>query len=147
MASYNEIDGVPNHLNHWLLTDILRGEWGFDGAVISDYDGVSRTIDRQFACATTAEAGLRAINAGLDFELPSSKANDCFQNLPELIRSGQLKESVLDLAVSRMLRNKFLLGLFENPYPPGAEKARRVMNSPEHQALAQEAAEKGIILL
>lgn len=147
MASYNEIDGVPNHLNHWLLTDILRGEWGFNGVVISDYDGVSRTIDRQFACVTTAEAARRALSAGMDFELPSTKSNDCFQHLPELIRAGQLKESVLDLAVSRMLRNKFLLGLFENPYPVGVEKVRRVMNSPEHRALAREAAEKGIILL
>jgi beta-glucosidase len=147
MASYNEIDGVPDHVNRWLLTDVLRGEWGFDGAVISDYDGVSRTIDRQFACASTAEAGLRALSAGVDFELPSCRSNDCFQNIPALIGSGQLDVAVLDRAVSRMLRNKFLLGLFETPYPPGAAVARQVMNNPAHQDLAQEAAEKGIILL
>jgi beta-glucosidase len=147
MASYNEIDGVPSSINHWLLTDILRGEWGFDGYVISDYDGVSRMINRQFVCENPAEACRRAINAGLDFELPSVKTNDCFQHLPELIRSGQLPASVLDLAVTRVLRNKFLLGLFENPYPPGLEKIRRVMNSPAHLALAREAAEKGIVLL
>lgn len=147
MASYNEIDGVPSSISHWLLTDILRGEWGFDGYVISDYDGVSRMINRQFVCANPAEAGRRAISAGLDFELPSVKTNDCFQHLPELIRSGQLPESVLDLAVTRMLRNKFLLGLFENPYTPSLEKTRRVMGSTAHRALAREAAEKGIVLL
>ena len=147
MASYNEIDGVPNHINRWLLTDILRGEWGFDGYVISDYDGVSRMIDRQFVCASPAEAARRALNAGMDFELPSTKVNDCFQHLAALIRSGEVKESVLDQAVVRILRNKFLLGLFENPYCAGAAKTRQVMGSPAHRALAREAAEKGIVLL
>jgi beta-glucosidase len=147
MASYNEIDGVPNHLNRWLLTDILRGEWGFDGYVISDYDGISRTIDRQFVSKDAAEAGRRALKAGVDFELPSIKQNDCFQHLEAQIKAGHLKESILDKAVTRILRNKFTLGLFENPYTPGSEKADAVMNSPAHRALAREAAEKGIILL
>ena len=147
MASYNEIDGVPSHLNRWLLTDILRGEWGFDGYVISDYDGVSRTMDRQFVCANPAEAARRALSAGMDFELPSTRTNDCFQHLSALIRSGLVKEAVLDLAVTRMLRNKFLLGLFENPYVAGVERTKQVMNSPAHRALAREAAEKGMVLL
>jgi len=147
MASYNEIDGVPNHINRWLLTDVLRGEWGFDGYVISDYDGVSRMIDRQFVCKDTAEAARRAITAGLDFELSSTKANDCFQNLKQLIESGQINQSFLDQAVTRILRNKFALGLFENPHSPGAQQAEQVMNSASHRALAREAAEKSMILL
>lgn len=147
MASYNEIDGVPNHINRWLLTDILRGEWGFEGYVISDYDGVSRMINRQFACKDNEEAARRALNAGMDFELPSIKANDCYQYLEALIKAGKVKESVLDLAVSRVLRNKFALGLFENPYSAGAGLAAAVMNSPAHRALAREAAEKGMVLL
>ncbi len=147
MASYNEIDGVPNHINRWLLTDVLRGEWGFDGYVISDYDGVSRMIDRQHVCKDTREAARRALTAGLDFELPSIKANDCFQQLPSLIESGQIKESVLDLAVTRVLRNKFQLGLFETPYTPGVKQAVQVMNSATHRALARESAEKGMVLL
>jgi beta-glucosidase len=147
MAAYCEIDGVPCHINRWLLTDVLRGEWGFDGHVISDYDGVSRMIDRQFICANPAEAARRALSAGMDFELPSVRANDCFQHLPELVRTGKVQESLIDKAVQRVLRNKFLLGLFENPYPAGATKARQVMNRPEHRLLAQEAAEKGIVLL
>ena len=147
MASYNEIDGVPSHINRWLLTDVLRGEWGFDGYVISDYDGVSRMINRQFVCRDNAEAARRALNAGMDFELPSIKANDCFQHLEALVKSGEVKEAVLDQAVTRVLRNKFILGLFENPWCAGPEKTRQVMNSPEHRALARESAEKGIILL
>jgi len=147
MASYNEIDGVPSSINRWLLTDILRGEWGFDGYVISDYDGVSRMINRQFVCKDNREAARRALNAGMDFELPSIKANDCYQHLEELIQAGKIQESVLDLAVTRVLRNKFILGLFENPYSVGAKTANQVMNSPAHRALAREAAEKGIILL
>lgn len=147
MAAYNEIDGVPCHINRWLLTDILRGEWGFDGYVISDYDGVSRMINRQFVCKDNAEAARRAINAGMDFELPSKKDNDCFQHLATLVKSGAVKESVLNESVTRVLRNKFILGLFENPYCAGAERARQVMNSPEHRALARESAEKGMILL
>ena len=66
MASYNEIDGVPNHANSWLLNDVLRGEWGFTGYVISDYDAVNRMFTRQHACLNQAEAGKRAINAGMD---------------------------------------------------------------------------------
>ena len=147
MASYNEIDGVPNSINRWLLTDVLRGEWGFDGYVISDYDGVSRMINRQFVCKNTAEAARRAINAGMDFELPSVRKNDCFQHLEALVKSGEVKEFIIDLSVTRVLRNKFILGLFENPFCAGAEKARQVMNSPEHRALAREAAEKGMVLL
>jgi len=147
MASYNEIDGVPNHINRWLLTDVLRGEWGFDGYVISDYDGVSRMINRQFVCKDAIEAGRRALNAGVDFELPSTKDNDCFQHLAALVASGEIKQSVLDEAVTRVLRNKFILGLFETPFCAGAEKAKKVINSAEHRALAREAAERGIILL
>jgi beta-glucosidase len=136
MAAYCEIEGTPSRLNRWLLADILRGEWDFDGYVISDYDGVRRMIDRQFVCATPAEAARRAISAGMDFELPSVRTNDCFQHLPELIRSGAVSEKVLDQAVTRMLRNKFLLGLFENPYHSGVAKARRVMGHSERRSLA-----------
>ena len=147
MAAYNEIDGVPCHASRWLLKDVLRGEWGFDGYVISDYDGVSRMINRQFVCRDPMEAGRRALQAGVDFELPSIKANDCFQHLPVLIEKGLVNVDDLDAAVSRILRNKFMLGLFENPYCAGAEVAEDVMNSPTHRSLALEAAEKGLILL
>ncbi len=147
MASYNEIDGVPSHTSRWLLTDILRGEWGFDGFVISDYDGISRMVTRQFVSPNPVDAGRRAISAGVDFELPSTRFNDCFQYLEMGVQSGELKECVIDQAVSRVLRSKFMLGLFENPYAASPEQTARVMQSPAHRALALEAAEKGIVLL
>jgi beta-glucosidase len=147
MASYNEIDGIPNHANKWLLTDILRGEWGFTGYVISDYDGVNRMIYRQHACANQAEAAKKAIAAGMDFECPSSWGEYCFSQLPVLIKSGELKESVLDSAVSRVLRNKFILGLFENPYVKKVGDKEKLAMQNTHRLLAREAAEKGMILL
>lgn len=147
MASYNEIDGVPSHGNSWLLNDILRGEWGFTGYVISDYDAVRRMIYRQHVAHDKAEAAQKSINAGMDFECPSSRENYCFKYLTELIRSGAVKESVLDSAVARVLRNKFQMGLFEQPYVLPVKKDVKQKMQKEHGQLAQKAAEEGIILL
>jgi len=147
MASYNEIDGVPNHANNWLLNGVLRGEWGFTGYVISDYDAVNRMFTRQHACTSQEEAGKRAINAGMDFECPSSWKAYCFKYLPSLIKSGEVKESVLDSAVARVLRNKFAMGLFEQPYIPAATAEEISAMRLKHRQLALQAAEKGIILL
>lgn len=147
MASYNEIDGVPNHANKWLLTDVLRGEWGFTGYVISDYDAVNRMITRQHASAGKAEAGKRAINAGMDFECPSSWKEYCFTFLPPLIQSGEVKQSTLDSAVARVLRNKFILGLFEHPYIKTAGENEQAANQKAHRQIALQAAEEGMILL
>lgn len=103
MASYNEIDGIPNHANKWLLTDVLRSEWGFTGYVISDYDAVNRMVYRQHSCLNQAEAAKRAISAGMDFECPSNWKEYCFRFLPALIKAGEIKESALDSAVARVL--------------------------------------------
>jgi beta-glucosidase len=147
MASYNEIDGIPNHANSWLLNDVLRGEWGFNGYVISDYDAVNRMVSRQHASVDQSEAALKSIQAGMDFECPSSWKEYCFRFLPELIKTGQLKQSVLDSAVTRVLRNKFLLGLFEKPYINlgGLEDHDRMHK--EHKRIALKSAEEGMILL
>lgn len=147
MASYNEIDGVPSHGNSWLLNDILRDEWGFTGYVISDYDAVRRMIYRQHVVHNKKEAAKRSISSGMDFECPSSRDNYCFKYLPELIKAGEVKESVLDSAVARVLRNKFQMGLFEQPYVlPVSEKAKKEIND-EHAKMALKAAEQGMILL
>jgi len=147
MASYNEIDGVPSHANKWLLNDVLRGEWGFTGYVISDYDAVRRMIYRQHVCHNQAEAAQRSISAGMDFECPNSRENYCFKHLPDLVAAGRVKESVLDSAVARVLRNKFMMGLFEKPYiTPLTSKTLNTYQK-EHRDLAREAAEKGMILL
>ncbi|WP_020603841.1 glycoside hydrolase family 3 N-terminal domain-containing protein [Spirosoma spitsbergense] len=147
MASYNEIDGVPNHANSWLLNDVLRGEWGFTGYVISDYDAMNRMVSRQHASASQAEAGRRAITAGMDFECPSSPQAYCFRFLPEQVRSGEVPQAVLDSAVTRVLRNKFMMGLFEHPYIPVMSEPEAQAMAQTHRQLARQAAEEGLILL
>jgi beta-glucosidase len=147
MASYNEIDGVPSHGNSWLLNDILRDEWGFTGYVISDYDAVRRMIYRQFVCHDKAEAAQRAITSGMDFECPSSRENYCFEYLPELIQSGKIQESVLDSAVARVLRNKFQMGLFEQPYVLEISHDKRKEMLEQHRRISLKVAEEGMILL
>ena len=147
MASYNEIDGVPNHANSWLLNDVLRGEWGFTGYVISDYDAVNRMITKHHASKDMPEAAMRAINAGMDFECPSSWDNYCFAHLPELIGSGAVEESVLDSAVVRVLRNKFIMGLFDQPYIKEVSEVEKLEMQKSHRQIALKAAEEGIILL
>jgi beta-glucosidase len=147
MASYNEIDGVPNHANNWLLNDVLRGEWGFTGYVISDYDGVNRMVYRQHAALNQAEAGKRAIAAGMDFECPSNWRQYCSRFFPALIKAGELKESVLDSAVARVLRNKFILGMFEQPYIKIFNESEMPAMQAKHRQIALKAAEEGLILL
>ncbi|RZK60034.1 MAG: beta-glucosidase, partial [Pedobacter sp.] len=147
MASYNEIDGIPNHANNWLLNGVLRGEWGFTGYVISDYDAVNRMVTRQHSSASRKDAGKNAINAGMDFECPSSWREYCFSYLPALIKSGEVKQAVLDSAVARVLRNKFMLGLFEQPYIKLATAQESLIMQEKHRQIALQAAEKGMILL
>jgi beta-glucosidase len=147
MASYNEIDGVPNHANSWLLNDVLRGEWGFTGYVISDFDGVNRMVYRQHAALNQAQAAKMAISSGMDFECPSSWNEYCFRFLVALIKVGEVKESVLDSAVARVLRNKFLLGLFEQPYIKTISDNEKLEMQNTHRQLALKAAEEAMILL
>lgn len=147
MASYNEIDGVPNHANSWLLNDVLRGEWGFTGYVISDYDAVNRMVTRQHAAQNQAEAGKRSIASGMDFECPSNWKEYCFRYLPSLIKAGELKESVLDSAVCRILRNKFMMGLFEQPYIITISETDKLEMQKNHRQIALKAAEEGMVLL
>jgi beta-glucosidase len=143
MASYNEIDGVPSHANRWLLGKVLRQEWGFDGLVASDYYGIPQLESLHHVAADKSEAARLALEAGVDAELPDP---DCYQTLLQLVRDGKISEALIDRAVARNLRAKFLLGLFENPYVD-PERAARVTDSQEHRALAAEAARRSITLL
>ena len=143
MASYNEIDGVPSHINRWMLTDILRGEWGFEGYVVADYAGIEELYTRHKVTADKKEAAKKAINAGVDIELPDIHA---FPSIKELIENGELSLTVLDRTVKRLLRPKFLLGLFDDPYV-NPDYAEKVVGSKEHAKLALEAAQKTITLL
>jgi beta-glucosidase len=112
MASYNEIDGVPSHANRWLLHDVLRGEWSFKGAVVSDYFAIRELNTRHKMFATIDEAAVRALDAGVDIELPDGEG---YAKLPELVRAGKVSEAQIDAAVRRLLTMKFLAGLFETP--------------------------------
>jgi beta-glucosidase len=141
MPSYNEIDGIPSHENRWLLTDLLRGQWGFRGVVVSDYFGISELERRHHVVADLPTAGRIALWAGVDIELPEPEG---FAVLAADLAAGRITQSMLDQAVSRVLRAKFLLGLFEQPYvtatTPEPER-------PADRALALRAAQEGIVLL
>ncbi len=143
MASYNEVDGIPSHANRWLLQNVLREEWGFRGFVVSDYSGIDHLHSINFVARDKHEAARQALDAGVDMELPDI---NCYGTLLEQVRDGRISEAAVDRAVERILRAKFLLGLFERPYAD-PERAVRVTNSPEHRALALEAARKSITLL
>ena len=143
MASYNEIDGIPAHINHWLLDKVLRQEWGFRGYVTSDGGGLQMLVNTHHVAADYAGAARLALAAGVDYDLSNGEV---YRTLTEQVREGKIPEWQVDRAVAWILRAKFRLGLFENPYvdPDYAEKTT---NSPEHRALALKAAQEAIILL
>ncbi|HEY4369713.1 MAG TPA: glycoside hydrolase family 3 N-terminal domain-containing protein [Steroidobacteraceae bacterium] len=143
MPSYNEIDGMPSHANSWLLKDILRGEMGFKGAVVSDYRGIEELQEVHHVEADFTGAAVRALHAGVDFDLPDGEA---FAKLPEALAAGRVTQADIDNAVRRMLRLKFLAGLFEQPYAD-ARYAEQITDNDEARALAVEAARKSVILL
>ncbi|MBM3118247.1 MAG: beta-glucosidase [Chloroflexi bacterium] len=144
MNAYHEIDGIPCGASAELLTDILRREWGFEGIVVSDYFAIQNLQSYHRIAADKAGAARLALEAGIDVELPKS---DCYaQPLKEQIVKGVVSEELVDRAVSRVLRLKFMLGLFENLYVK-PEKTARVFDMPEHRKLALEAARKSLILL
>jgi len=148
MASYNEIDGVPSHANRWLLRDVLRDEWKFDGFVVSDYYAIWELGDRpdthgHHVAANKRDACKLAVRAGVNIEFPEP---DCYLYLTDLVRSGAIAESELDDLVAPMLRWKFEMGLFDDPYVD-PESADRIVGSPANRALALESARETITLL
>jgi beta-glucosidase len=148
MASYNEIDGVPSHANRWLLRDVLRKEWGFDGFVVSDYYAIWELSERpdthgHFVAADKRQACALAVKAGVNIELPEP---DCYLHLVDLVREGVLSEAELDELVAPMLLWKFRLGLFDDPYVD-PEEAARVVGCDANRELALRAARDAITLL
>ena len=144
MASYNEWDGVPNHVNHHLLTDILRTEWGFDGFVMSDGGGMEVVYENHLAATGAAETGILCLEAGLDYDLGGK--GRCFSTLVEEAKAGKVSLAAIDRAATGVLRVKLLCGLFENPYAD-LDQIEKVTNTPEHKALARQAATEAMILL
>jgi len=144
MAAYNALDGLPCSANRWLLTEVLRKEWGFKGFVVSDYGSVWGIMSLHHTAANQKEGAKQALEAGLEVELPSIG----FYGTPLLqaVKEGLVSEATLDTAVGRVLLAKFRLGLFEDPYVDPEEAVRR-NDTPEDRALAREAARQAIVLL
>ena len=143
MPSYNEIDGVPSHANRWMLHDVLRKEWGFDGTIVSDWQAVRQLAGRHRVAADDADAARQALNATVDVELPDVET---YHTLVEQVKQKKVAESAVDAAVRRLLREKFDLGLFENPFVD-ADKADAISGSADARPLALEAARQAIVLL
>ena len=143
MASYNEIDGVPSHANKWLLTDLLRKEWGFKGVVVSDYYGIEQLETLHHIEPDLASSAIRALGSGVTMDLPDGKA---FATIEQSVNDGKLSVALIDDAVREVLRIKFLSGLFEHPYTD-VKTAEAATNRPEAQTLATKAAREAVVLL
>jgi beta-glucosidase len=143
MASYNEIDGVPSHANRWLLHDVLRGEWQYDGAVVSDYYAIEQMAEIHHIAADAAGAAVRALQAGVDVDLPSGVA---YSTLGDALAKGLIDEQMIDTAVRRHLEIKFRAGLFEQPFAD-VESAEAITNNDDAVAMARLAAQRSIVLL
>jgi beta-glucosidase len=143
MASYNEVDGIPSHSNKHFLVDILRQEWGFEGVLVSDYFAISQLATFHHVVGSSQAAAKLALESGVDVELPYIED---YGTLIDQVQQGKVSEARLDQAVARVVRLKFLAGLFENPFvdPDYAEK---ITNNPEHRQLALKAAREAVILL
>ncbi len=144
MPSYNEIEGIPSHANKWLLTDILRDEWGFQGYVVSDYGGVIQLSDGfHNIAASAAEGGKTAMLAGVDMELENPYS---FSKMLDLVKGSLELQAALDRAVRGILGVKFKLGLFDEPYV-NPQAAGRFNRCKENLDLSLKAAEESIVLL
>jgi beta-glucosidase len=143
MPSYNEIDGVPSHANRWLLQDVLRGEWGYQGAVLSDYMGIEELATLHAIVPDLTAAAILALETGVDADLPDGRS---FRLLAEAVRAGRISETTVDVAARRMLALKFRAGLFEQPYGD-ALRAQSLTGNAEARALALKAAQRSVVLL
>lgn len=140
MSSFNALNGVPGTANHYLIDDVLRGQWGFNGFVVSDYTAIMELMHHGIAL-DSATATEKAFNAGVDMDMMSHLYDT---ELPGLIRSGRVSMAAVDESVRRVLRVKFALGLFDHPYPtvPAVSEI-----TPKRAALALRAAEESLVLL
>lgn len=143
MATYNEIWGLPAHMNRYLLKDILRKEWGFKGVLVSDYSAVSDISSLHRITGSRDEAGLLAFKAGVDMETPDPVG---FKNLKQYVTNGRITMKELDEAVTRILVTKFRLGLFDDPYV-NEETVEQVVGNAEKRATAYKAATEAMVLL
>ncbi|MCF0160398.1 MAG: glycoside hydrolase family 3 C-terminal domain-containing protein, partial [Bacteroidaceae bacterium] len=142
MTSYNTIDGEPCTGSHYLLTEVLRNQWGFDGAIYSDLQSIEVMNTRHHVVENWEDAGALSLKAGVDIDLEGNS----FGLLKGALEKGHITEADIDRAVKNVLRLKFRMGLFENPYVT-PEEAKQIVGSAAHQELAREVARKSVVLL
>jgi len=144
MTGYQSIEGVPSTANRWLLTEVLKDEWGFKGVVVTDWDNVGRLIREQKVCADFACAAIVALRAGNDIMMTTP---GFYEGALEAVRSGRLAESEIDAPVRRLLALKFRMGLFENPRRPDLARAAVETARADHRAANLDAARQSLVLL
>lgn len=145
MSAYMGLNGVPASGNHWLLTDVLRGQWGFKGFVVTDAGAAADLKTHGFA-EDLDDAGIRALTAGVDMEMSPPFGQSAFKTLPASVQAGKLPAETIDDAVRRVLEAKIRMGLFEHPFVD-VEAAKRVLDDPAHRQVALHAAERTAVLL
>ncbi|MDI6047801.1 beta-glucosidase BglX [Flavobacterium yafengii] len=144
MNSFNDINGIPATGNKYLQRDILKGKWNFQGFVVSDWGSIGEMVNHGFS-KDNKEAALQAITAGSDMDMES---NAYRYHLAELVKENKVPIALIDDAVKRILRKKFELGLFDNPYKySNLEREQAALNNPEHRKAARDIAAKSIVLL
>ena len=144
MNAYHDIDGIPCASSRKLLTDILRGEWGFDGVVVSDYWSIKMLYNEHKVARSMQEAGIKALEAGLDIELPET---ECYgENLVDAVKEGLISEEVINQAVRRHLRYKFKVNAFDQRYVD-LDKIAELFETKKQRELARESAKKSMVLL
>lgn len=144
MLGYQSIDGIPVTANQWLLDDVLRGEWGFTGTLVTDWDNVGRMVWEQKVCTDDVEAATVAVRAGNHLVMTTPQF---FEGALGALDQGHLQESQIDEAVRRILRLKFELGLFEDPRAPDSARQAEVIGSAAHAELNLEVARRSLVLL
>ncbi|MGN0229430.1 MAG: glycoside hydrolase family 3 N-terminal domain-containing protein [Muribaculaceae bacterium] len=143
MTAYNAVDGVPCAINKWLMQDILRDEWGFQGIVVSDWSSVPHLKNFHHCIDSLQQGAVLALRAGMDIDLPHGES---FLTLIQAVKDGQLSERELDVNVGRVLWLKFHLGLFDNPYID-TKTGKELRDCPDHRRLARQMARESIVLL
>ena len=144
MNSFNDINGIPATGNKYLQRDILKEKWNFQGFVVSDWGSIGEMINHGYV-KNSSDAALSAITAGSDMDMESSAYRN---NLAQLVKDGKVPIAIVDDAVRRILRKKFELGLFDDPYKfSNPEREQKQLNNPEHREFAREIARKSVVLL
>jgi beta-glucosidase len=144
MTGYQSMDGVPSTANKWLLRDVLKDEWGFEGVLVTDWDNVGRLVHEQKVAATYADAAIIAIRAGNDLIMTTPRF---YEGALQALKSGRLEESEIDEPLKRLLALKFRMGLFENPRRPDLAKAAVEVARRDHRAAVLDAARESLVLL